>query len=71
MFKFIFKFIKVIVQLSAAALVGAGVQGQRLIFDNVGNLVVISGETINYEATDAQIVNIELFENAIRYRGLL
>lgn len=52
-------------------LVGAGVAAKVLRFDSAGNVIDRAGETINYETTDEQIVNIELFENAIRYYGLL
>jgi len=56
---------------TTTTLEAAGVQGQRLVFDTAGNLVDVRGQTINYEATDDQIVNIVLFEHALRYRGLL
>ena len=48
-----------------------GVSGRQMVFDSFGNLTQVGDETINYEPTTEQVVNIELFENAIRHRGLL
>lgn len=48
-----------------------GVQGRTLVFDSFGSLVQVGTETINHEPTSEQVVNIELFENAIRYKGLI
>lgn len=50
---------------------GSGLSGRRLVFDSFGNLVQVGDEIINYEPTSEQVVNIELFENALRYRGLI
>lgn len=56
---------------STTTLVGSAVPGRSLTFDNSGNLIAAGLKTINYEATTEPVVNIELFENAIRHSGLL
>ena len=45
--------------------------GRKLVFDSFGNLVQIGDETLNYESTSEQVVNIVLFENALGYSGLI
>lgn len=56
---------------TTTTLLDSGLSGQRLVFDGSGNLVDARGETINYEEIADQVVNIVLFENALRYKGLI
>jgi hypothetical protein len=50
---------------------GPGLSGRQFVFDSFGNLMQVGDETINCEPTSEQVVNIELLENALRYRGLI
>lgn len=45
--------------------------GRQLVFDSFGNLMQAGDQTLNYEPTGEQVVNIILFENALGYRGLI
>lgn len=55
---------------STTTLVNSQLPGRVLTFDTHGNLTMAGAKTINYEAITDPIVNIELFENAIRHSGL-
>ena len=49
----------------------SGVQPRRIVFDDTGNLISINDKIVYYEATTEPVVNIELFEHAIRNRGFI